>query len=193
MNIKEFEIWLTNTLMNIGIVGYIISCFLIIIESLIPILPVSVFTTLLFYKFGYIFGFIISYICSVLGSLLSFYLYSIFKDSFLNYMYRKNKYRTNKIINKINNIKFTNLCLLISLPFTPQFLVNISCSLANMNKKKYILSVLIGKIFLIIFWGFIGTSLLNSIKNPINLIYICLLLSICFILSKLISKKEGIE
>ena len=62
-----------------------------------------------------------------------------------------------------------------------------------MNFKKYFYALLIGKIFLIIFWGFVGTSLINSIKNPINLVYIIIMLIICFIISKLVSKREGLE
>ena len=62
-----------------------------------------------------------------------------------------------------------------------------------MNFKKYLYALLIGKIFLIIFWGFIGTSLINSFKNPINLLYIIIMLIICYIISKLVSKREGIE
>ena len=60
--IKNIDIWLTNFLLSIGLWGYILSCILIILESLVPILPLFVFVTLLFYKFGIIFGFIISYI-----------------------------------------------------------------------------------------------------------------------------------
>ena len=47
--------------------------------------------------------------------------------------------------------------------------------------------------FLIIFWGFIGTSVINSLKNPLNLLYAGLLLVLCYILSKIVSRKEGIE
>ena len=61
-----------------------------------------------------------------------------------------------------------------------------------MNFKKYVYALMIGKVFLIIFWGFIGTSLINSIKNPINLVYIVIMLIICFIISKLVSKREGL-
>jgi len=61
-----------------------------------------------------------------------------------------------------------------------------------MSKKKYLYSILIGKIFLVIFWGFIGTSLINSFKNPINLLYIAIMLLICFIISRLMNKKEGL-
>ena len=65
MELKNIDIWLTNFLMSIGIWGYVLSCFLILIESIIPVLPLSVFITLLFYKFGPFIGFIISYIFTI--------------------------------------------------------------------------------------------------------------------------------
>ena len=83
--------------------------------------------------------------------------------------------------------------MIIALPFTPSFLVNIAAGLSNVNKRKYIIALLVGKIFLVIFWGFVGTSLISSFKNPINLLYISLLLGACFIVSKIVSKKEGLE
>lgn len=191
---EEFEILLNNFLLSVGPLGYVLSCVLLFLEAIIPILPATIFITLLIYKFGPIFGFIISYLCSVSGSIL---IYNIFKgklsSKFNNYIQKKNKNKLNKIINRLRKIKFVNLCLIIALPFTPQFLVHISCGLMGIEKKKYLLSLCIGKIFLIIFWGFIGTSLLNSIKNPIILIYIALLLIPCYILSKIVSRKEGIE
>jgi len=191
---EEFEIILNNFLLSVGPLGYVLSCLLLFLEAIIPILPATVFITLLIYKFGSVLGFIISYVCSVSGSII---IYNLFKGKlsirFNNYIKRKNKDKINKIVNRIKNIKFVNLCLIISLPFTPQFLVHISCGLMEIEKKKYLLALLIGKIFLIIFWGFIGTSFINSIKNPIILIYIVLLLVGCYILSKIVSRKEGIE
>lgn len=191
---KEFEIFLTNFLMNIGIFGYILSCVLIIIESILPMLPLSVFITLLFYKFGLIFGFLISYVFTIIGCVISYNIFnSKLRLKLENYIIKKNKKRLDKIIKKIKKIKFVNLCLIIALPFTPAFLVNIACGLSNINKKKYILSLLVGKISLVIFWGLVGTSIISSLNNPINLIYISLLLLLCFILSRIVSKKEGIE
>ena len=191
---EEFEILLNNFLLSVGPLGYVLSCILLFLEAIIPILPATIFITLLIYKFGPIFGFIISYLCSVSGSIL---IYNIFKgklsSKFNNYIQKKNKNKLNKIINRLRKIKFVNLCLIIALPFTPQFLVHISSGLIGIDKKKYLFALLIGKIFLIIFWGFIGTSLINSIKNPINFIYIIVLLVLCFILSKIVSRKEGIE
>lgn len=191
---KEFEILLTNFLMSIGIFGYILSCLLIIVESIIPVLPLSVFITLLFYKFGILIGFLISYVFTIIGCIISYNLFnSKLRIMLENYIIKKDKKKLDKVIKNIKKIKFVNLCLVIALPFTPAFLVNIACGLSNMDKKKYILSLLVGKISLVIFWGLVGTSIISSLNNPINFIYIGLLLLLCFVLSRIVSKKEGIE
>ena len=191
---KNIDIWLTNFLLSIGIWGYVLSCFLILIESIVPALPLSVFITLLFYKFGPLIGFIISYIFTILGCIMSYKIFnSKLRYKFDNFINKKDLKKLNKLKSRIKKIKFNNLCLIIAIPFTPAFLVNIAAGLVNMNFKKYLYSLMIGKIFLIIFWGFIGTSLINSFKNPINLVYIIFMLIICFIISKLVSKREGIE
>lgn len=192
--IKNIDIWLTNFLLSIGLWGYVLSCILIVFESIIPILPLSVFITLLFYKFGIVIGFIISYIFTILGCSMSYKIFNgKLRIKFEKFLIKKNSDRLNKIKNSIKNIGFVNFCLIIALPFTPAFLVNIASGLTNINKRKYVIALLVGKIFLVIFWGFIGTSLINSFKNPINLLYIGLLLGVCFIVSKLVSKKVGFE
>ncbi len=192
--IKNIDIWLTNFLLSIGLWGYILSCILIILESLVPILPLFVFVTLLFYKFGIIFGFIISYICTIIGCVISYKIFNgKLRLKFDNFLIKKNNVKLNKIKTSIKNIKFVNLCLIIALPFTPSFIVNVAAGLSNMNRRKYIIALLVSKAFLVIFWGFIGTSVIGSFKEPINLIYIVLLLVACFVLSKFVSKKEGLE
>lgn len=191
---KNIDIWLTNFLLSIGIWGYVLSCFLILIESIVPALPLSVFITLLFYKFGPLIGFIISYVFTILGCIMSYKIFnSKLRYKFDNFINKKDLKKLNKLKSRIKKIKFNNLCLIIAIPFTPAFLVNIAAGLVNMDLKKYLYSLMIGKVFLIIFWGFIGTSLINSFKNPINLVYIIFMLIICFIISKLVSKREGIE
>ena len=191
---KNLDIWLTNFLLSIGMWGYVISCFLILIESIVPALPLSIFITLLFYKFGVFIGFIISYVFTILGCILSYKIFnSKLRYKLDNYINKNDMVKLDKLKMRINKINFNSLCLIIAIPFTPAFLINIAAGLTNMNFKKYLYALMIGKIFLIIFWGFIGTSLINSFKNPINLVYIIVLLIICFIISKLVSKREGLE
>ena len=51
--------------------------------------------------------------------------------------------------------------MILTLPFTPSFLINILGGLSGMSKEKFIIAVLIGKLFEIIFWGYIGMSLID--------------------------------
>lgn len=191
---KDIDIFLTNFLMSIGLWGYILSCILILVESIIPVLPLSVFITLLFYKFGVVIGFIISYIFTVLGCIMSYSIFnSKLREKFDRFIDKKDRKRLKKLKKSIKEMKFESLCLIIALPFTPAFLVNIAAGLCGISKRKYLYALFIGKISLVIFLGFIGTSLLNSFKNPINLVYISILLLICFIVSKFVNKKEGLE
>lgn len=92
-----------------------------------------------------------------------------------------------------NKLKLEQLTLLIAIPFTPAFMVNIAAGLSNMDAKKYLISIIIGKIFLVYFWGFIGTGLIESIQNPKILIKIAIYLVISFVISKIINRKFKIE
>ena len=191
---EYIEELLSNFLTSIGLWGYLLSCVLIVIESIIPVLPLSLFITLLIYKFGWFIGFIISYVFTILGSIMSYKIFnSKLRIKFENFINKKDKIKLKKLCFRLRTISFEKLSLIIALPFTPQFLINIAAGLANMSKKKYLYAVIIGKIFLVIFWGFIGTSLINSLKNPINILYIIIMLSICFIISRMVNKKEGLE
>ena len=94
---------------------------------------------------------------------------------------------------RIDKLSLEQLTILIAIPFTPAFMVNIAAGLSNMNTKKYLISIIIGKIFLVYFWGFIGTSLIESISNPKVLIEIGIMMLVAFILSKIVNKKYRIE
>jgi hypothetical protein len=55
--------------------------------------------------------------------------------------------------------------------------------------EKFFLALLIGKIVMVYFWGYIGTSLLESLTDITIMIKIFLLLTITFIISRKIEKK----
>ena len=67
-----------NLLNLLGSWGALLGCVFILFESIVPILPLSVFITLNFLTFGSIIGFIISWVFTVLGCMMSYY---IFKSS----------------------------------------------------------------------------------------------------------------
>lgn len=190
--LNEVYNYIIELINNSAIFGPIIAGLLIFVESILPVLPLFVFITIMFIACGYCIGFMLSYILTCLGCLFSFWLCRTILKKYFDRKVRKIE-RFNKIMLAIDKIKFTHLTLLIAIPFTPAFLVNIAASLSNMSYKKFLLAISIGKISLVAFWGFIGTSLLESLKNPKILIVIGCMLLITFIISKIVTKKINIE
>lgn len=193
-NIQEIldnlDIFTGTVLSSLGIWGALLSCLLIVVESILPVLPLCVFVTLLFYTFGNIVGFLISWICTCIGCYISFTLFrSKIKDWFEKRLVNgKVKKQIECIMSYVENISLSGLAVLVAIPFTPAFAVNIAAGLSNMPKKKFIMGILIGKIFMVYFWGYIGTTLLESITHPIYLLRICLLLLLAYIISKVANK-----
>ena len=174
--------FITNIMSNFGIISGI---FLIILESILPILPLGAFIALNIIAFGDITGFIISWLSTVLGCMLAFYICRKLKYKYEK-KYRKDK-EVNKLRNAIDNISISNLVLIISLPFTPAFLVNIAAGLSNINPKKYFISLLIGKLPVIFFWGFIGKSFLESLTDIYTIMQITVLLIVSYLVSKVVN------
>lgn len=179
-------------LLQIGIYGPLLGCFLILIESIFPILPLFVFITINFLVFGNIVGFLVSWIFTVLGCIMSFFL---FRKKIKNWLDKKMKDNAQfqKVMRVVNKVKFEQLTSIIAVPFTPAFLVNIAAGLSKMSFKKFLISLCIGKIFLVLFWGFVGTSLVQSLTHPIALIKVIILVGIAFVISKVINKKFELD
>lgn len=185
--------FIKNALTNMGIWGPILGCLLITIESMIPILPLFVFITLNFLSFGHFWGFVISWIFTCLGCSISFFL---FRKNVQTWFYKKLKKKgviSKSTIDKITNLKFEQLTVIIAMPFTPAFLVNICAGLSRMPFKKFLASLMIGKIFLVYFCGYVGCSLIESLTNPIVLVKVVIMLIIAYILSKIVSHKFNIK
>ena len=174
--------------------GVLFGFFIVFLESFIPALPLSVFVALNVNAFGFFIGIFISWIATSLGSIICYSLYKLFKEKLVILLpKRKYLHKINSGIEKFKSIKFTQLVLILTLPFTPSFLINILGGLSGMSKEKFIIAVLIGKLFEIIFWGYIGMSLIDSLGDAKSLIYILSTLIIAYIISKIISKKLNIE
>ncbi len=190
---EMIDTFIDTTLQGLGVWGPIVGCFFITIESILPFLPLFVFITLNFLAFGPILGFIISWVFTCLGCLLSFFLFRKKVQTLFYKHIKKKGIISEHTVDIITNLKFEQLTTIIAIPFTPAFLVNIAAGLSNMSYKKFLGALLIGKIFLVYFWGFVGVSLLESIKNPIYLVRVGILLIIAYIVSKIVNKKFNLN
>ena len=52
---------------------------------------------------------------------------------------------------------------------------------------------MIGKISLVYFWGYIGVSLIDSLKNPYVLVKVLVLVFVVYIISYIVNKKLKIK
>ena len=192
MHVVEYIIDHSTEFVSSG--GILFGFFLVFLECFIPALPLSVFVTLNINAFGFFIGILISWIATCLGSILCYLFFSFIKGKFTDkFLSRKMISRIKKTIDRFKKITFTELVLLITLPFTPSFIVNIVSGLSGVSKEKFIIAILIGKVFMVTFWGYIGKSLIDSLTDIKSIIYIVIALIIAYVISKIVSRKMEIE
>lgn len=189
---NSFYNFIMSTIDSLGVYGPLFGSLLIIFESIIPPLPLFVFITINFVAFGNILGFIISWVCTCIGCVLS---YLLVKKLFRNWIVKKIKdvNLLTKCMNYIENLSLTQVTVILSIPFTPAFMINIAAGLCNMDFKKFLIAILISKLFLVYFWGVVGTGLLESFHNPSSVITVIVMVVIAYIFSIIIKKVFKID
>jgi len=172
--------------------GIPFGCFIVILESIIPALPLGVFIAFNMMAFGNVVGFLISWVSTAIGCTLSYFFFKNFVGKKMEKVIKKYP-KVEKPLKAVKKISFSNLVLIIALPFSPAFLINIACGLSKTDFKKFITAILIGKLSIIYFWGFVSKSLLESITDIKTLIIIGILLIASYTLSKIVNKKLKFE
>ena len=184
---SNFYNFIMNTIDAMGVYGPLLGSLFIVLESIIPPLPLFVFITINFLAFGYVMGFIISWVCTIIGCVISYFLV---KKLLRNFVVKKIKNidLLNRCMHYIENMSLTKITVILAIPFTPAFMMNIAAGLVNMNFKKFFIAILISKIFLVYFWGFVGTSLVESFQNPSSLITVVVMMLLAYGMSLIIKK-----
>lgn len=174
--------------------GFIFGTLLIMLESILPVLPLSVFITLNVASYGDILGILISWSATIVGCSLSFFLFrKVFSKKLYKFIKNKDMKKLDSIMKQISKINFSNLTILIAIPFSPAFLINIAAGLSKITYKKFLSSLVIGKLIMVYFWGYIGKSLLESLTDISVLIRIIVLLSMALLVSKFVEKRLNIK
>ena len=106
-----------------------------------------------------------------------------------------NKGKVKKFMKLIDKLKFTQLVLIISIPFAPSFFINMGAGLSHVNARKYLYSLLVGKVLTVMYCGILGTSLKEALTNPsaIIKIFVCSAYLFSFIVSKRFNLDERFE
>ena len=188
---NDIDVWLNDFLLNLGIWAPILASLLIIVESLLAFLPLFVFITVNILTLGTIAGGIISYIFTVLASFMAFMLFR----KGLSKLFDKhlNKGKVNKFMKLIDGLKFSQLVLIISIPFAPSFFINLGAGLSHINSIKYLYSLLMGKVITVIYCAILGTSLVDALTNPSALIRILIMVIVAYVFSLFVNKKFNLD
>lgn len=170
----------------IGDLGPFFGFFIVFIESIIPVLPLSVFIALNVFTFGSVVALIISWIGTVIGCICAYYL----SRSFSHYINKKFKH--NKKIKQfrkfIDKISFSNLVILFAIPFTPAFPINIAAGMSSISPKRFITAVIIGKLPMVYFWVFIGKNLEDCLTDVSVLAKIIFMVIMAYLVGKVANK-----
>lgn len=197
---NNLETLLENFLASAGIWAPIFSCVLIFLEGILAFLPLFVFVTCNIYSLsgllgdvlGTILGLGLSWIFTILGSYTTFMLFrKIFNKPFRSKISKKPKVK--KFMKVIDNLKYSQLVLIISIPFSPSFFINLGAGLSNINSKKYLSALLIGKMSAMLFLGYVGVTLIDCLTNPVALIKVVLIVVIGYVISLVVNKKFDLD
>jgi uncharacterized membrane protein YdjX (TVP38/TMEM64 family) len=184
---EELTNIILNFIQNSGLLGVVLSCFILSIESIVPIIPLLVFISINFIILGPVFGFILSWIFTVLGSLFSYYLFrKKLSKKFINYT--KDNEIVQRYIHILRNLSTGKILLIVALPFTPAFAVNIAAGILKIDFKKYLTAILFGKISLVIYSAYIGTSFIEGLSNPMILVNLAILILLIYLLFLIVKK-----
>lgn len=184
---NSFYLFIINQIENLGMYGALLGSLFIILESILPPLPLFVFIAINYVAFGKILGFLISWICTCVGCILSYYLVKKYLRNWIIYKVRDVNLFT-KCINYIENLPLSSVTVVLAIPFTPAFMINIAAGICNMDFKKYLSAILISKIFLVYFWGNVGTGLLESLHDPDSIIKVIIMIVSAYLLSIVIKR-----
>lgn len=198
--LSQFESMLMEFLNNMGVLAPLFSCLLVFLEGIFAFLPLFAFVTVniislsnLFGTFvGTVLGFTLSWIFTILGSFTTFMLFrKIFSKSFRNKI--KKRKRANKFMGIIDKLKYSQLVLIISIPFSPSFFINLGAGLSKINAKKYFCSLIIGKFVQMLFLSVVGVSLVECLTEPVALIKVIAILVVGYVVSLIVNKKFDLD
>ena len=179
-----------NFIYSLGLIGGIVSVLLVFVEAIFPVLPLIAFVIVNITIFGTLLGFILSSVATILGGIFVFMLSrKVFKEKVFLYLDKHPKYKIVKSLSKgLNKISLSGLSLIIACPFTPSFVINIGSGLSNMNFRKYLASMIIGKFCMIYFIVFVGTNVKDVFHDPIAIVKIVVAFIGAYVLSIIANK-----
>ncbi len=169
--------------------GPLVGILLAMVESFCPILPLVAFVIINVGVFGFFFGYLYSWIGNCTGSFLLFLLIRKVGGKRMQSKIQSSKYKgtLEKIKNKNSNVLFLLYCF----PFTPSFLISGAAALANMDTRRFLITLIPSKLVMLLSLAFIGENVSSFFEDPVkSIIYILFIVLVNLLSKKLFEKYE---
>lgn len=185
----EFWLELIGHYRNLGPLAPI---FLAMLESFIPALPLVLIITFNTSAYGFFLGFLYSYLGNLGGSILVFLFFRMLERSRLIGHFIHGK-RISRILKWVLLQPPSFLVLISALPFTPSSFINIAFGLSGYSKRRFTLSIALGKFVMIAILAAFGKTIVNATEQPLFIVLSVVILAIGYYLSHRFGKLTGLD
>ncbi|SKB77109.1 Uncharacterized membrane protein YdjX, TVP38/TMEM64 family, SNARE-associated domain [Lachnospiraceae bacterium] len=162
------------------------------LESFIPPLPLIGIVTFNIAVYGPFLGFLLSWIGTSVGCTLVFLLIRHVIRRPVEYIMRNHE-KVQKGKEWVQSISISTLFVVTIFPFTPSAFLNLVFGLSDYNAGKYLCTIIAAKLLMIGFLALFGASFVQAFENPVMILLSLALVVILYILSKIISKNNGLN
>ena len=189
--ISSLEFWL-GMIDRFTLLGPFAPILIMIIEAIIPALPLFAIVTLNVASHGPIFGFVYSLIGAVLGSCIVFLFWrKIGTKLFVKLENKSDKIHKAKVW--VSNFRKERLFVLLMFPFTPSSFFNFAFGVSDFDAKTYICTLTIAKIVMIGMLVGFGQSVVKAFEKPVLLIIALIIMVVLWFISDVLNKKNGLK
>lgn len=186
---KYFEYEYIESLLNdYQSLGPLPGILLPMIEAFLPFLPLFVFVFGNAAAYGLLKGFLYSWIGASVGAFAVFLIIRKLGDRPLFQKIRNNK-QVSKVTAWFERHGFGPLFLLLCFPFSPSAVINVVAGLSRMSRQQFFLAVLLGKSVMIFSVSWIGSSIWEFAKNPVQTIVVVICIALFWMLGKYVEQR----
>lgn len=157
------------------------------IEAFLPFLPIFVFVMANSAAYGLFKGFLYSWIGASFGSIGVFITIRKFSGNRLIRRIRNNE-QVEKITSWVDRRGFGLLFVLLCFPFAPSAVINVVAALGKISLQRFMLAVFLGKSVMIFSLAYIGVSIFEFAKKPVQTTIIVACIVVFWFVGKYIEK-----
>ncbi|WP_046212383.1 TVP38/TMEM64 family protein [Paenibacillus wulumuqiensis] len=154
------------------------SLFLLFIIGLLvgffPIVPYGIVSGLFGFLYGWFAGGLLSLLCSTLASLL---MYGVVRVT-MSPVSPESKRSAHPFMQQLQRHAFVAIVFARMLPIVPSQLINITCSMARISWKTFLLATMIGKLPVMFLFSSVGSQFMSNPKRTLLIVGVYLLLMI---------------